>query len=97
MNIKCDLTENQNEVKKWSDIVAGRSTCRKEEDPTSNRNFGPNITSYNTEEPCITVNRGHKFWTEHNIIHYRITVNRKHKFWTEHNTTHYRGTVHNCE
>jgi hypothetical protein len=25
-NIKCDLTENLNRVKKWSDVVAGRST-----------------------------------------------------------------------
>jgi hypothetical protein len=26
-NIKCDLTANLNAVKKWSDVVAGRSTC----------------------------------------------------------------------
>jgi len=59
-NVKCDLTENLNAVKKWSDVVAGRSTCIKEEDLKSNRNFGPNITSHTTEEPWITVHRGHK-------------------------------------
>jgi len=58
--MKCDLTENQNVVKKWADVVVGRSTRRKEKDPTSNRNFGSNITSQTTEEPCITVDRGHK-------------------------------------
>ena len=59
-HIKCHLTENLNAVKKWPDVVAGTRTCRKEEDPTSKRNFGPNITSHTTEEPWITVNRGHK-------------------------------------
>jgi len=59
-HIKRELTENLNAVKKWSDIVAGKSTCRKEEDPTSNRNLKSNITSHTTEEPWITVNRGHK-------------------------------------
>ena len=59
-NLKCDLTENLNAVKKWSDVVAGTRTCRKEEDRKSNQNFGPNITSHTTEEPWITVNRGHK-------------------------------------
>jgi len=60
-NIKCDLTENLNTVKKkWSDVVAGRSTCRKEEDPTSNRNLKSNITSHTTEELWIPVNRHKK-------------------------------------
>jgi hypothetical protein len=58
--IKCDLTENLNTVKKMSDVVAGRSTCRKEEDPTSNQNLNSNITSHTTEELWIPVNRGHK-------------------------------------
>lgn len=49
-NIKCDLTENLIAVKKWSDEVAGRSTCRKEEDSPSNRNLKPNVTSHTTEE-----------------------------------------------
>jgi hypothetical protein len=48
-NIKCDLTENLNAVKKWSDVAAGRSTCRKE-DPPSIRSLKLNITSYTTEE-----------------------------------------------
>ena len=38
-NVKCHLTKNLNAVKKWSDVVAGTSTCRKEEDPKSNRNL----------------------------------------------------------
>ena len=49
-NIKCDLTENLIAVKKWSDEVAGRSTCRKEEDSPSNRNLKQNVTSHTTEE-----------------------------------------------
>ena len=55
--MKCDLTEKLGVVKKWSNVVAGRSACRKEE---SNRNLESNITSHTTEEPWITVNRGHK-------------------------------------
>ena len=55
--MKCDLTEKVGVVKKWSNIVAERSACRKEE---SNRNLESNITSHTTEEPWITVNRGHK-------------------------------------
>jgi len=39
-NMRCDLTEKLGAVKKWSDVVAGRSTCRKEE---SNRNLESNI------------------------------------------------------
>jgi len=56
-NMRCDLTEKLGVVKKWSDVVAGRSTCRKE---GSNRNLESNITSHTTEEPWITENRGHK-------------------------------------
>jgi hypothetical protein len=56
-NMRCELTEKPGAVKKWSGIVAGRSTCRKE---GSNRNLESNITSHTTEEPWITVNRGHK-------------------------------------
>jgi len=55
--MRYDLTEKLGAVKKWSNVVAGRSTCRKEE---SNRNLESNITSHTTEEPWITVNRGHK-------------------------------------
>ena len=55
--MKCDLTEKLGVVKKWSNVVAGRSACRKEE---SNRNLESNITSHTTEEPWISVNRGHK-------------------------------------
>jgi hypothetical protein len=33
---------------------------QKEEDPTTNQNFESNITSHTTEDPWITVNRGHK-------------------------------------
>jgi hypothetical protein len=54
---RCDLTEKLSAVKKWSDVVSGRSTCRKEE---SNRNLELNITSHTTEEPWVTVNRGQK-------------------------------------
>ena len=56
-NMRCDLTEKGSTVKKWSDVVAGRSMCRKEE---SNRNLESNITSHTTKEPWITVNKGHK-------------------------------------
>ena len=56
-NMRCYLTEKAGVVKKWSDVVAGRSTCRKEE---SNRNLESNITSHTTEELWVTVNRGHK-------------------------------------
>jgi hypothetical protein len=59
-NVKCDLTENLNTVKKWLDVVDGRSSCRKEEDPTANRNLKSNITPHATEEPWITVKSGHK-------------------------------------
>ena len=59
-NVKCHLTENLNAMKKWSDVVAGTRTCRKEEDRKSNQNFGPNITSHTTEEPWISVHRGHR-------------------------------------
>jgi hypothetical protein len=55
-NMRCDLTEKLT-GEKWPDVVAGRSTCRKKE---SNRNLESNITSHTTEEPWITVNRGHK-------------------------------------
>jgi hypothetical protein len=55
--MKCDLTEKLGVVKKWSNVVAVRSTCRKEE---SNRNLESNRTSYTTVELWITVNRGHK-------------------------------------
>jgi hypothetical protein len=54
---RCDLTEKLSAVKKWSDVVSGRSTCRKE---VSNRNLELNITSHTTEEPWVTVNRGQK-------------------------------------
>ena len=47
-NMRCDLTEKLGAVKKWSDVVVGRSACRKEE---SNRNLESNITSHTTEEP----------------------------------------------
>jgi hypothetical protein len=56
-NMRCDLTEKLGTVKKWSDLVAGRSTCRKE---GSNKNLDSNIISQTTEELWITVNRGHK-------------------------------------
>jgi len=56
-DMRCDLTEKLGTVKKWSDLVTGRSTGRKEE---SNRNCESNITSHNIEEPWITVTRGHK-------------------------------------
>jgi len=56
-NVGCDLAEKLGAVQKWSDVVAGRSTCRKE---GSNRNLEMDITSHTTEEPWMTVNRGHK-------------------------------------
>jgi hypothetical protein len=56
-NVRCDLAEKFGAVQKWSDVVAGRSTYRKE---GSNRNLESNITSHTTEEPWITVIRGHK-------------------------------------
>ena len=56
-NVRCDLAEKLSAVQKWSNVVAGRSTCRKE---GSNRNLESNITSHTTEEPWMTVNRGHK-------------------------------------
>ena len=55
-NMRCDLTDKLGAVKTWSNVVAGRSTCRKE----SNRNLESNITSHTTKEPWIIVNRGHK-------------------------------------
>jgi hypothetical protein len=56
-NLRCDLAERLGAAKKWSDVVAERSRCRKEE---SNSNLELNITSHTTEELWITVNRGHK-------------------------------------
>ena len=56
-NVRYDLAEKLGTVQTWSDIVAGRSTCRKD---GSNRNLESNITSLTTEEPWMTVNRGHK-------------------------------------
>jgi hypothetical protein len=56
-NMRFDLTEKLSAVKKWSKVVAGRRTCRKEE---SNGNLESNIISHSTKEPWITVNRGHK-------------------------------------
>jgi len=56
-SMRWNLAEKQGAVQKWSDVVAGRSTCRKE---GSNRNLESNITSHTTEKPWITVNRGHK-------------------------------------
>jgi hypothetical protein len=46
-NMRCDLTEKLGVAKKWSDVVAGRSRCRKEE---SSGNLESNITSHTTEE-----------------------------------------------
>jgi len=56
-NMRCDLTEKLGAGKKWSDAVAGKSTCKKEE---SNKNLESNITSHTAKEPWITVNRGNK-------------------------------------
>jgi hypothetical protein len=58
--IKCDLKETPKSVKKWSNIVAGRSNCSEEEDLTSSRNIGTIITSHTTEKPWPAVNRGRK-------------------------------------
>jgi len=45
---------------KWSDVVAGRSIGKRNEDSTSKQYFESNITSCATEEPWKTVSRGYR-------------------------------------
>ena len=76
-DMRCDLTDKLGTVKKWSDLVTGSSTCRKEE---SNRNLESNITSHTIEELWITVNREHKkppslnHKTHHQILVIKISM-----------------------
>jgi hypothetical protein len=71
-NMWCDLTENLGAVKKWSDVVAGRNTCRKEE---FNQNLESNITSHTTEKLWITANREHKKPPSvHHAMYHQIPV-----------------------
>jgi hypothetical protein len=54
-NMRCGLTEKLGTVKKLSEVVAGRSTCRKEE---SNGNLESNITSHTFQFSSIPRNCG---------------------------------------
>jgi hypothetical protein len=59
-------------VKEWSNVVAGRSTCRKKRIQSKLKS---NITSHTTEELWITGNRGHeKPPSVHHITYPQIRV-----------------------
>jgi hypothetical protein len=74
-NTMCEPTEKINIKEKWSDVVAGRSKDRRNEDSTSNHLLESNITSRITEESWKTVSRGYKKPSSVNYaLYYQILV-----------------------
>ena len=78
-NIQCDPTKKLHVKSQWSDVVAGRSIDRRNEDTTLKQIFQPNITSPSTEEQWKTVSRGcKKPFTVNHASFYQIQVIANH-------------------
>ena len=74
-NIHSDPTKKLHIKKKWSDIVAGRSTDKKKEECTSKQFLETDITSPPTDDEWKTINRGHKkASTANHASYYQIPV-----------------------
>jgi hypothetical protein len=74
-NTMGEPSEKINMKEKWSDVVAGRSIDRRNEDSTSNHLLESNMTSHITEESWKTVSRGRKNLSSVNhALYYQIPV-----------------------